>query len=210
MNKFNTSSIQIWFLDDDLQKSAQYLNNRLLFTTIKGCIQALIATRFYFIGIRSKKFYKHYFDKDHRQMTMDKFFPLWPFDKPPIFMNYDSRQSKWTRKCAEHVNYIRKYLELLCNEYEYRYGKMIFATKFLDWLDNDAPELKIPYAGLSRITLEWKSIKLQYRNKNIIQSYRDQYRAFLENNGIDIKDFTNRDIPEFLLAKNSENEKWLK
>jgi hypothetical protein len=55
--------IQIFFLSEDLVESATWLSNKYLIKTITGCMQALVATRFYFIGIRSAKFYRYYFDK---------------------------------------------------------------------------------------------------------------------------------------------------
>lgn len=54
--------------------------------SISGCMQALIATRFYFIGIRSKKFWSYFFDKVRKDETMDKFFPLWPLKQTPKFI----------------------------------------------------------------------------------------------------------------------------
>lgn len=207
-----TYPVQIWFLDEDLQKSAQCLSNGLLYKSIKGCMQALITARFYFIGIRSKKFYKHFFDKEHKLETMDKFFPLWPMEKQPLFSNYDTRQSKWCRKCLEHVEYVKKYLEILCLEHEFRFRKVSSASKFLDWLENDAPPLKIPRGNLKKIVLEWKTIDPKYRSKDIVAGYRAQCKALLQNDGIQVKDFTNRDIPEFLLDESQKDEgmkKWM-
>lgn len=204
--------IQIWFLDSDLQKSAKCLSNKFLYKTINGCMQALIASRFYFIGIRNKKFYKYFFSKERKQQTMDKYFPLWPMEKPPSFSNFDTKQSKWTRKCLEHVEYVKKYLDFLCIEYEFRFKKQSSAEKFLEWLDCDAPKINIPSGNLTKITLEWKSIDPKFRDKDIIKGYRNKYKAIFQNDGIQIKDFTNRDIPEFLIEEdiNKQNaEKWM-
>ena len=206
------SNIQIWHLDEDPIVSASYLSNGLLHKSIKGCIQALLATRFYFIGIRNKKFYKYFFNKEHKIGTMDTFFPLWPFEKPPLFSCYDSRQSKWCRKCKEHADYVIRYLEALVLEYEFRFKKKHSGEKFLEWLINDAPRLNIPEGHLKRVVFEWKCLNPKYRQKNIVNGYREQCKALLQNDGIKIKDFTNRDITSFLLddAVQSQNEKWLK
>lgn len=204
--------IQIWFLDDDLQKSAEYLSNKFLYKTINGCMQALIAARFYFIGIRNKKFYKYFFSKERKQQTMDKYFPLWPMEKPPLFSNYDTKQSKWTRKCLEHIEYVKTYLDILCLEYEFRFKKQSSVEKFLEWLDNDAPKINIPKGNIAKIILEWKSIDPKFRNKDIIKGYRNKYKAIFQNDGIQIKDFTNRDIPEFLIEEEvnrQKSEKWM-
>ena len=204
--------IQIWHLDEDPQVSASYLSNGLLHKSIKGCIQALLATRFYFIGIRSKKFYKFFFSKEKKEETMDKFFPLWPFEKPPLFTGYESRQSKWCRKCKEHVDYIVQYLDALLLEYEFRFKKSHASAKFLEWQENDAPQLKIPEGHLKKVTMEWKCLNPKFRSKNIIEGYRAQCKALLQNEGIKIRDFTNRDMPSFLLDSQDEKgtEKWLK
>lgn len=210
--KPKTYPIQIWHLDEDPIVSASYLSNGLLHKTIKGCIQALLATRFYCIGIRNKKFYKHYFSKEQKIETMDKFFPLWPFEKPPMFTGYDSRQSKWCRKCKEHMDYIVKYLEALVLEYEFRFKKSHSGAKFLEWTMNDAPQLKLPSAHLAKVTFEWKCLNPMYRKKNVIDGYRAQCNAMLQNDGIKIRDFTNRDIPKFFISESmqNQNEKWMK
>ncbi len=81
-------------------------------------MQALICTRFYFIGLRNKKFYKYYFDKERKEETMERFFPLWPLKQSPKFMQYTSKESKWTRKCKEHYDYIKQYLDILLEAQE--------------------------------------------------------------------------------------------
>ena len=143
---------------------------------------------------------------------MDKFFPLWPSAKPPMFAQYDSRQSKWCRKCLENYAYIRDYLDALLLEYEFRHGKpIVSAMKFLEWLDNDAPSLKIPEGHLKKVIFEWKCLDAKYRSKNIIEGYRAQCKAMLTNDGIELKDFTKRDIPEFLLEDELKkaSDKWM-
>lgn len=192
--------IQIWFLDADLQKSASYLTNKLLCKTINGCVQALLAARFYYIGIRSPKFYKYYFDKDRKIETLDRFFPCWPLKTKPMYNQYNSKTSKWARKCLEHYNYIKTYLDILLNEYSYRYKTSHKMVVFLNWLECDAPTLNIPLAKLSKITLPWKNLNPKYRRKNIIDGYILQYKSVIDNyGGVKIDDFKNRDIPEFLI-----------
>lgn len=199
--------IQIWFLDSDLRKSAEYLTNKCLVKSISGCFQALICARFYFVGVRNRKVYKYYFDRARKTETMGKLFPAWSLKIKPSFMTYTSRVSKWTRKCAEHYDYIVEYLGCLLEEYEYRYNKPHGLAKFLEWESFDAPKLNIPKGNLKQITLEWKSINPRYRNKDIIAAYREQYKRYLYNDGVKISDFTRRDMPEFLQVK--QDIKWL-
>lgn len=169
-------------------------------------MHALNAARFYFIGIRSPKFYKYYFSKEHKQETIDKFFPLWPLRQKPLFNQYKSKTSKWTRQCSEHYEYVKAYLSILLNEYEFRYKKPHGLTKFLEWLEVDAPKLDIPKGNLKKITVPWKNINPYYRRKDIYESYRAQYKHVMKNDGIQIDSFKNRDIPEFLVEKDN---KWL-
>lgn len=197
--KFRKYPVQIWFLDEDLIKSAQYQTNKSLLKSISGCMQALISARFYFIGIRNKKFYNYYFDEVHKEETMDRFFPLWPLKQRPKFMQYMSKESKWTRKCFEHYEYIRKYMSILLDEYLYRFSKEHGLAKFIEWLDFDAPKLQIPLAHLSKIILPWKVINIKYRKKDILDGYRLQFIHSLEKKPTAEFLKTKRDIPVFIL-----------
>ena len=197
--KYRKFPIQIWFLDADLQKSASYLTNKTLFKSITGCMQALIAARFYFIGIRNIKFYKYYFDKCRSYETMDKFFPLWPLKQKPRFMQYASKESKWTRKCAEHYNYVKQYMSILLDEYLYRFNKEHGLAKFIEWLDFDAPKLNIPNGNIKKIILPWKVIDVKYRRSNILEGYRLKFMNSFDKKPVDEFMKTKRDIPEFVI-----------
>ena len=159
-----------------------------------------------YIGIRSAKFYKYYFDKVRRSETMEHFFPLWPLRQAPPFNQYSSKTSKWCRQCKEHYDYIKTYMDVLLQEYEYRNKKPHGLEKFLEWLECDAPQMNIPQGNIKKIVVPWKVLNPKYRRKDIQLGYRLQYKALLENDGIKITDFKNRDIPEFLMQQNSQ---WL-
>lgn len=201
--------IQIFFLSEDLVESATWLSNKYLIKSITGCMQALVATRFYFVGIRSAKFYKYYFDKCRKQETLDTFFPLWPLKQKPPFNNYSSKTSKWCRMCKEHYEYVKSYLQILLDEYTYRFNKEHGLTRFLEWENLDAPQLKIPEGHLKKIQIPWKNLNPKFRDKNIQLGYRKQYTAILNNYDIKIDDFTKRDIPVFLITDNVQKNKWL-
>jgi hypothetical protein len=196
--KFRKFPIQIYFLDNDLSLSAKYQTNKSLVKCITGCMQALICTRFYFIGLRNKKFYKYYFDKERKEETMERFFPLWPLKQSPKFMQYTSKESKWTRKCKEHYDYVKQYLDILLEEYLYRFGKEHGLAKFSEWLNFDAPKLNIPIGNISKIILPWKVLDIKYRRKNIIEGYRLKFLSTIEKPDIDFLK-TKRDIPDFVL-----------
>ena len=198
-----TYPIQIWFLDEDLDKSAQALANKQLNSTINGCIQAMVNTRLWCAGIRSIKFYKHYFSKDLEFETLDRLFPCWPLQQLPRFLKYSSVESKWTRKCKNHYDYVKMYLNSLINEFEYRFKKECDRSQFLEWENVDAPEIKLKEIKLSKIVLPWKNINIKYRSKDIIQAYRKQYKHII---GHPIAAYSNvsRNIPEWLIDDNYE------
>lgn len=191
--------IQIWFLDDDLHLSAQYQTNKSLVKSISGCMQALITARFYFIGIRNIKLYKYVFDEMHVEDTMSHFFPLWPLKQKPSFSKYASKESKWTRKCKEHYDYVKRYLQILLDEYAYRFKKEHILVKFAEWLELDAPKLSIPEARLQKVTLPWKNIDKKFRRKNVVDGYRLQLMNTLEQDPTAVFMKTRRDIPRFVV-----------
>lgn len=55
--KFKPANVQIWFLDADLAKSAEYLCDAALDKTIEGCVAALTDVKLYAAGVRSKRAY---------------------------------------------------------------------------------------------------------------------------------------------------------
>ena len=137
-----------------------------------GCVNALNSARFYYAGIRSMKFYKHFFAKERKQQTMEELFPLWPVAMKPSFNSYTSKTSKWTRMCREHYDYVKMYMNALLDEYMYRYKKPHNISKFAEWLEFDAPKLNIPEGHLSKISLPWKCLNPKYRRKDICLGYR--------------------------------------
>jgi len=176
------------------------LADKQLDKSINGCMQAIISAYFYYFGIRSKKFYQFFFSKEKKDETMDKMFPLWPFAKNPSFNGYGNKLGKWTKMCREHFEYMSTYMQILLDEYQYRKSREHPLSRFYEWLMNDAPHLKMPNANLKKITVEWKSLNPKYRSKDITAGYRKQYKAMLDNDGgVKVGDFTNRDIPAFLL-----------
>lgn len=200
MKRPKTYPIQIWFLDADLQKSAEYMTNKALVASADGCFHALVSARLYFIGIRTKTFYKHYFSKDMWPETKDRFFPLWPLKNKPTFMSYTSKASKWCRMCLEHYEYVKKYLDALLSEYEFRFGKQHGLTKFLEWEEVDAPKLSIPNGNIKKICLPWKCLDPRWRRKDIIEGYRLQFMSsFEDDDAFKAYNGSRRDMPDFVV-----------
>ena len=196
--KFKNYSIQIWFLDNDMHQSARFLTNKTLLSTIDGCLHALTCARLYYIGIRTKAFYKHFFSKDNINETKDRFFPLWPLKKNPSMMTYSSHASKWCRKCKEHYDYVKRYLDVLLLEYEFRFSKQHGLVKYAEWEEVDAPKLCIPAANINDIVFPWKCLDPKWRRKDIVDGYRLQFMNSFEDDDV-YKAYANsrRDIPDF-------------
>ena len=198
-SKFKQSNVLVWFLDEDLTKSAEYLTNPALSKTIEGCFSVLVTAVLYFAGIRNKKAHQFYFSRDRKDETMDRFFPCWPFRKTPQFKYYTARTAKWTRMCREHFMYVKNYFDALLLEHEYRYGRRHNLSNFSEWIDNDMT-VDIPEGRIKNVILPWKSLKLKFRRKNIIEGYRLQFAdTFLWEDAANAYNDTNRDTPDFVI-----------
>ena len=198
--------IYIWFLDEDLAKSAQYLTDKALHKSIDGCIGALTSTIFYFIGIRSKKFYDYFFSKDQIDQTMDHFFKNWSMKKKPSFNAYGRKESKWCRACHENYDYCFNYLKLLIDESEYRNNCNADWQRFIDWLSFDYPKFDFPYAKIKEVVLPWKCIDPRFRRMNIIDGYRLQFiNSFEDGDMFKAYGSCKRDIPVFVLEYENAN-----
>ena len=155
------------------------LDNKRLNSSIDGCIKALVDARLWCAGIKSAKFYKYYFGTDKILETMDKLFPCWPLHRPPGFLKFDSKESKWKKIKKNHYDYVLRYLNYLFTEYSYRFKREHESFKFIEWELVDAPKIQLKDAKLSKIVLPWKNINPKYRSKDIIESYRRQYKSII-------------------------------
>ena len=199
--------IYIWFLDNDLQKSASYLTDKALLRSLDGCMGALLSTIFYFIGIRSKKFYDYFFSKEQVDATMDRFFVNWPFKKKPSFSAYGRKESKWCRSCHENFDYCMSYLDILAAEAEYRCCKDTSKKQFLDWIQLDAPKIDFPYANIDDVVLPWKVIDPKFRKVDIVEGYRLQFiNSFEDGDAFKAYGSCKRDIPAFVLEKTNASQ----
>lgn len=190
--------IQIWFLDDDLSLSAQYMTNKILERTIVGCYHALVNSVFYFSGIRSKKIYDYYV----RTNSICDVFNNWCFKKFPKFTKFSTYESKWCRKCREHFDTVLTYFNILLDEYMYRFGKPHKLNNFSDWIVCDFNCDIIKRANLKTILFPWKNIDIRYRRKNIIDSYRLQFINSFSSDMFTEYLNCKRDIPQFVLDFN--------
>lgn len=173
--------------------------NKTLMKSISGCMQALVTARMYFLGIRSAKAYKHFFSKEHAAETMAAMFPLWPLRQKPSFAKYTSKESKWARKCQEHMSYVAKCMAALLDEYTYRFGKTHGLAKFLEWHEFDAPKLNVPFGKLKSIVLPWKVLDVKFRRKDITTGYKCKLMSTIQTDPVEAYMRTKRDIPSFVV-----------
>lgn len=114
---------------------------------------------------------------DRVEDTMDKFFPDWPLKQKPRFQQYSSRESKWARKCGEHLRFVERYLEACLDEWLYRRGKEHGLAAFLAWHLDSVPRIELPDAGLPKIVFPWKSLAPKFRRKDVLEGYRAAFCA---------------------------------
>ena len=201
--------IYIWFLDDDLAKSASYLTDKELLRSIDGCVGSLLSAYFYIIGVRTKKFYDYYFSKENADETMMAYFPCWPMKKKPSFAAYGRKESKWCRSCLDNFNYTLSYLEALLDELSYRHGKMLDEKmETYCWVKEHISCIDLPFLGLGKVILPWKVIDPKFRRIDVIEGYRLQYVSSFK----DVDPFAEygtciRDIPEFVIDMTHSNDK---
>ena len=194
-NKFLKPNIL--FLDDDLEKSSQYLNNKNLSRNIRNVAQVILAILFYYKGIRSDRIFRYYFSKDNKTESIDRFLPTYPFDKIS-FNKYTSQEAKWGRKCLEHFSYLVTYFECLLNEWMYRFGKDHELYELLDFYKTMMFNMKIPKANIKKIVLPYKNLPIRFRKRNLVEGYRKYYRSILVDPMAEYSK-TKRDVPSFLL-----------
>jgi hypothetical protein len=198
--KFKPANVQIWFLDEDLRKSAEYLCGAALDKTIEGCVAALTDVCLYAAGVRSKRAYQYYFAAERRQDTLDRFFPDWPFRRQPQMKYYTSRAGKWTRMCREHAEYVLSYMEALLDEHQYRRSRPHVWSKFAEWARSVDLPGRLPPSGQKKLVLPWKSLKTKFRRRDVIEGYRLQYMdTFLWQDPIGAYGSSDRDVPDFVV-----------
>ena len=201
MSKRRPCAIHIWFLDNDLSKSAQMLSDKCLRKTIDGCIGAITSVCMYLVGIRSSKVHAYMFSKENAKQTLDDKFSGWPLKKNPSFGAVSWKESKWCRMCHENYNLAVEYLSMLFDEHLWRHSSMHPAYSFLDWASCNTAVADFPYAGLKDIVLPWKSVDPRFRSIDIVEGYRRQYCATQIDDGDPFIAYAKckRDIPEFVV-----------
>ena len=193
--------MHVWFLDNDLQLSAQMMTDKCLNSTINGCIGCITSTCMYMAGIRSKKFYSHFFSKENAQNTLNGIFKDWPLSKNPSFSSYSWQESKWCRMCRENYDFTVEYLSTLLDEYIWRYSRSHHANSMPYWAKTTEITANLPFLKLDDIVLPWKSVDPRFRTEDIISGYRKMYCATQIDDGDPFAAYSRckRDIPDFVV-----------
>lgn len=201
-NKFKSNDPLVWVIDNDLEVSAHGLTNEYLNKTIVNLIQILVDVKFYFAGIRNKRYYQYYFNKERKEETMSQLFP--GIDGYTPKMKFQThRTTKWARRCLEHYEYFRKYLNICFLEYNARrrrFHKMSDIILFL--LEDSSVAEHLPKANIEKVTLDWKNIPKRIRCRDVLEMYRRYYVSLIGDPFIAYKD-SNVDIPDFVIKANT-------
>lgn len=104
--------------------------------------------------------------------------------------------------CREHAAYVLSYMSVLLDEYQYRRSKPHPSSRFADWAEAVNLPSVLPSSGQANIVLPWKSLKMRFRRKDIIEGYRLQYMdTFLWQDPIGVYGSSDRDVPDFVIKK---------
>lgn len=201
MSKKRKYVVHLWFLDNDLMKSASMMTDRCLSKSIDACIGCITSTCMYLSGIRSKKFYSHFFSKENIDETMITKFAGWPLSKSPSFNAYSWIESKWCRMCHENYDMTVSYLSALLDEYIWRHSRMHQSHSVLQWATSNELMSSFPYAHIEKVAFPWKSVDPKFRTEDIVTGYRKQYCATQIEDGDAFKAYSRckRDIPDFVV-----------
>lgn len=194
--------MSVWFLDEDLDVSASYLTDKALEKSIRGCTGALVTTYMHMVGIRSKHMHEMMFSKENEADTMSRLFLGWPGKHHPSFSAYGRKESKWCRACHENFDYMARCLRSLLDERMFRKPRTCHEEEILEWVMSAIVHVDFPYAGIDKVVLPWKALDTKWRRLDIIEGYRLQYVAELED-GDPFTAYTTckRDIPSFVIDK---------
>ena len=196
------------FLSENPSEAARFSDNRILCENLKRTPQILICVLLYVVGIRSKKIHKFLFSKERKGETLRRYFRNWPLKESPQFTLYSSPEARWARQCKNHYDYLVEFLDANLEEFFFRYGTDHPSSILADFLRGALYEIAftnyivLPEVKNLKLELPWKNLPLDCRRKNIVEGYRKWYKIGL---GDPILAYigTKRDVPEFLLEKES-------
>lgn len=107
--------------------------------------------------------------------------------------------AKWTRHTRANYTWLFNLWSRLCDEYEYRYGK-IHATKTKLWDLLITPPVNIPDGIFSS---PWRAMPEKYKMPKTSIDYCElSYQAYFNGEKQHIADWKNRETPHWFKAKN--------
>lgn len=172
--------MNIFALDKDPKKAAEYHNNRHTVKMILESVQLLVTPYYTLNGIHSRKDAKQF----RGQLTL--MYPSFPRDRFYGFGYYSHPCARWVQHSEANFRWLIDLAYALCEEYTLRYGKVHACQEVVEWFDDNPPN------GHGVPTLVWKSnpltvpanattIKDSYTEfpdwETAVETYRQYYRT---------------------------------
>jgi hypothetical protein len=160
--------MNIFVLDENIKKCAQYYNNKHCIKIIEE-IKQMICTNHNISGTSLSKI----------PTTNEKIFK-------PCYQNHPV--TKWVRESLSNYKWAVELGLELCKEYTYRYGKIHKSQKVLEWCKNNLPN--ILDIGLTPFA---QAMPDYCKRENAI----DAYRFYYMNEKRHIAQWKNRNLPSW-------------
>lgn len=171
--------MQIFILDKDIQKNAEYYTDRHVVKILTEVCQ-ILSTVARINGLNSSISQNDYF--------------VHPILYKSTHINHPC--VKWTSERAGNFKYVLDLGFALYNEYQYRYNKPLKhqkAKQILNYLNQEYKKFKIRF-NRSAMTPFAQAIPDQYKKEDVVEAYREYYRKEKSH----LFKWTNRNKPEWI------------
>lgn len=200
-SKITINKPNLIILDSDLSTAVKYLSDTDLRRQINSAYHLLIFVYFERYGLKKKKVYQYLVKENHE--IIKRAFPNWPLsnylEAPP---KVKIKEYKFIKCCSNHFNYILEYADLMCDEFNYRFGKYHPKRKLLDWIESN--KIELPSVNNSNYSVQYPicSIPAKFRKVDYVTSARNLYRKLIED---PISEYNKVSVPDwFELDMHSE------
>ncbi len=148
--------MQIFFLSFDPQEAAQSLCDKHCFKMVTETAQILSTVW-----------------KISNPVLYEQFYINGWLYKP--FHNAKHPSIRWVAQSCENYWFTVWLLIELCQEYNFRYGKVHYCTKFIQHFVWDMPGPSLPDIGFIPMTPEFQAIPIELKNDNAVEAYKTYY-----------------------------------
>ena len=173
--------MNIFVLDHDTQKSAEYLCDKHAVKMILEHCQLLASTHYLSAGFRSTK---------EAKLVSSRVLAGFPREKPygRGFLHHPCTQ--WTAASLSNYRWLCEYTKHMCSEYTYRYGKVHSCEKILDWFIANEP------SGLKDVGLT-EFAQAMPDDCKIPSDAVSAYRQYYVKHKLGFAKWKNRETPHF-------------